>query len=499
MTIAMPLTIASETGDPGCAAIDAEFNGRIFWIDGADDVVFSGITLAKGRSDWGSAVYADTAGVSFISCAFEASQAGMEGGAVFCNAGSGAFTDCDFAGNDAEIAGGGIVLSSAGGTFTNCRFVDNEAWWGGGVCAYHEGATPVFSGCEFRQNRAVSPPGNEPYGGGAYCWDHAAPTFSYCDFIENTSGHGGAGIMSDQECLIVVDHCTFQGNSAVVGAGLETWWTRGGSVTNCEFTGNTATEWGGGVLYEQSQDVVFSDCAFTNNEAGIGGGAFDLTAATPGPTGCTFTGNTAQFGGGVGLSDAVGVTLADCTFVGNSAFAGGAVAADSCASPAVVGCTISGNTAQYGGALAFTGSSTPSVSGSTLVLNGATVGGAGMAAWTGTTVSVAQTIIAFGTVGGAVLTDGCPVSCSTTAIYGNVGGDWVGPVAGQEGLDHNIATDPLLCAVMSGDHTLCEDSPCLPGNNGAGLLIGRFGQGCDGPCGAPVEARSWGSIKAMYR
>jgi len=244
---------------------------------------------------------------------------------------------------------------------------------------------------------------------------------------------------------------------------------------------------------------VFADCTFTDNEAGIAGGAFNQTAATPGPSDCTFTGNSAAYGGGIAVSHTVVPTLADCTFIGNSAFAGGAVAADSCASPAVAGCTISENTAQYGGALAFTGCSTPSVSGSTLVLNGATIGGAGIAAWTGTTVSVAQTIIAFGAGGGAVLTDGCPVSCSTTAIYGNAGGDWVGAVAGQEGSDHNIATDPLLCAVMSGDCTLCEDSPCLPGNNGAGLLVGRFGQGCEGPCGAPVEPRSWGSIKAMYR
>jgi len=251
MTITMPVTIMNENG-PGYCDIYGDLADRVFWIEGADGVVLSNLTIRGGRSDYGAAVYADSADITIDNCVFTDNRVTNHGGAVFCNGGTGTFTGCNFVANDAEIAGGAIVLSAAGGTFTWCYFGDNEAWWGGGVCAYHEGATPVFTGCDFQGNRAVSPPGNEPYGGGVYCWDHAAPTFSYCKFIDNTSGHGGAGIMSDQECQIVVDHCTFRGNSAVVGAGLETWWTRGGSVTNCEFTGNTASEYGGGVLYEQS-------------------------------------------------------------------------------------------------------------------------------------------------------------------------------------------------------------------------------------------------------
>ncbi|MBM3307719.1 MAG: right-handed parallel beta-helix repeat-containing protein [Candidatus Eisenbacteria bacterium] len=499
LVVDKPLTIAGESGSPGSASINGQLAGRIFDVENANGVVFSGLTFLLGHSDWGGAVYSDSSDVTFDYCVFHLNSVTMHGGAVFYNGGTGTFTDCSFVANDAEIAGGGIVLSGAGGTFTGCYFGENEAWWGGGVCAYHPGAAPVFSACVFQGNRAVSPPGNEPYGGGVYCWDHAAPTFSHCDFIENTSGHGGAGLMSDQECQIFLDHCTFQGNSAVVGAGLETWWTRGGSVTNCEFTGNTASEHGGGVLYEQSQGVVFAGCTFTDNEAGIAGGAFNLTAATPGPSDCTFTGNSATYGGGVAMSHSVAPTLADCTFTGNSASIGGAVAVDSCASPAVAGCTIAENTAAYGGAIAFAGCSTPSVSGSTLVLNGATIGGAGIAAWTGTTVSVSRTIIGFSTVGEAAASDGCPVSCTATAIYGNAGGDWTGIIAGQEAGNHNVATDPLFCGVLAGDHTLCEDSPCLPENNGAGVLIGAHEDGCPGPCGAPVEATSWGSIKAMYR
>lgn len=495
MFIDKPVTIASETGSPGCASIDGELADRIFWIENTSGVVFSGITLLNGQSAWGSAVYADSSDVTFDFCVFQGNRVSVEGGAAFYNRGTGAFIDCTFTANDAEYGGGGIVVNAADVTFTNCAFVGNEARWGGGVAIYHPGATPVFNWCDFQENRAV---GEEPYGGGAYCWNYATPTFSHCNFIGNTSEYGGGGLMSDEECQLVVDHCTFDGNSARFGGGLETWRTRGGSVTNTNFTENTA-ESGGGVLHEDSQDVVFTDCAFEDNEATVAGGGFILSAASPGPSDCTFTGNSAAFGGGVAVEYCTAPLVSDCRFFGNTAQLGGAIAIDTCGSPAVTGCTIAENAALYGGGVGLSRCSTPSVSGSTIVVNRADAQGGGIAVTTGTTVSVERTIIGFSTAGEAIATDGCPVSCTTTAVYGNAGGDWVGIIAGQEGSNYNIATDPYLCGVLSGDYTLCEDSPCLPDNNGAGVLIGVYEDGCPGPCGSAVEARSWGSIKGMYR
>ena len=52
--------------------------------------------------------------------------------------------------------------------------------------------------------------------------------------------------------------------------------------------------------------------------------------------------------------------------------------------------------------------------------------------------------------------------------------------------------------VAGADFTLCANSPCLPEYNGCNVLIGAYGEGC-AECSSPVEDRSWGAIKAMYR
>jgi predicted outer membrane repeat protein len=304
--------------------------------------------------------------------------------------------------------------------------------------------------------------------------------------------------MSDSECQLVVTGCTFRGNSAEAGGGLETWETRGGSVTGCEFTGNAAVD-GGGALHEQSQNLPFTDCTFTDNVAANAGGGINLLSASPGPSDCTFTGNSAVFGGGIIVKDCTTPLVSGCTFTGNTAEYGGAITIDTCDSPAVTDCTAAENTADYGGAIAITGCSAPSLSRSTLVRNRGNVLGGGIAMEVGTTLSVDRSIIAFSTAGVAVVSNGPPASLTRTAVYGNVGGDWVDCIAGQESSNYNIATDPLFCGLLTGDYTVCEESPCLPANNGAGVLVGVFGQGCGSPCGSPVEARSWGSIKAMYR
>jgi predicted outer membrane repeat protein len=322
--------------------------------------------------------------------------------------------------------------------------------------------------------------------------------FQNCNFTGNTSQHGGAGIMCDQNSEVTVSDCTFQGNSALVGGGLETWWVTGGSVTGCTFTGNTA-EHGAGVLYEQSQNMTFTECTFTDNQATGAGGGFDLESATPGPTNCSFSGNSAEYGGAIAIEYCVAPVVTGCAIVGNSAQFGGGIAIDTCDSPVVSGCTIAENTSDLGGGIAIGHCSTPSVVGSTIVLNRADVYGGGIAVAEGTTLSIERTIIGFSQAGEAVASDGCPASCATTAVYGNAGGDWTGVIAGQQSSNNNIAADPLLCGVLSGDYTLCEDSPCLPANNGASVLIGAHGEGCAGPCGAAVEVRSWGGIKAMYR
>jgi hypothetical protein len=93
------------------------------------------------------------------------------------------------------------------------------------------------------------------------------------------------------------------------------------------------------------------------------------------------------------------------------------------------------------------------------------------------------------------------ISC--TDIYGNEGGDWVGPTAGRLGQDGNFSACPGFCnsEMEPYDLHLCSTSPCLPGNNPQGYdcpPVGALGQGC--VCGpSETEATTWGAIKAMYK
>ena len=61
----------------------------------------------------------------------------------------------------------------------------------------------------------------------------------------------------------------------------------------------------------------------------------------------------------------------------------------------------------------------------------------------------------------------------------------------------NFSVDPQFCA--TGDCRIATSSPCAPGNSplgGSCMLVGALPPDCTT---SPVEGRSWGAIKALYR
>jgi len=90
---------------------------------------------------------------------------------------------------------------------------------------------------------------------------------------------------------------------------------------------------------------------------------------------------------------------------------------------------------------------------------------------------------------GGIISSGFPI------VYCNDAVDTAQGIAlGQS----NFSADPMFCGV--GNYLLQSDSPCAPGNHPDGYnncgLIGPLPVGCGN---VPVEHRSWGSVKAMYR
>jgi hypothetical protein len=209
---------------------------------------------------------------------------------------------------------------------------------------------------------------------------------------------------------------------------------------------------------------------------------------------CTFDSNDASSGGAVEAitSD---VTVRFCRFLGNTGdYTGGLVLAG-CRS-VVNGCFFLDNTATIvGGAIRCGGNQDeyPIIRASTIARNGSPLGG-GIAITEYSHPTIDRCVIALSTEGAGVATDG-PTATEIThsIVYANAGGDSL-PANHHD----NLLTDPLFCDPGSDDFSVCEDSPALSGYNPWGLEVGSMGYGCP-PCDTPVEASTWGVIKALYR
>jgi predicted outer membrane repeat protein len=308
------------------------------------------------------------------------------------------------------------------------------------------------------------------------CWQ-SSPTVSNCIFSDDSTDATGGGM-------------------ACVGCSPD--------ISGCTFTGNSAGEGGGGMYCDGAAPTV-TNCTFSGNWGLGGGGMYCLLGAEPTVSNCTFSGNSARGGGGVlcHLSSFYPVypTFDDCIFSDNSADEfGGGMWCDM-ASPIVSSCTFSGNSGEFGGGIACNEAS-PTVSECTFWGNSGSYGGAGMYCAISSRLSIENTIVAFSPEGSAVRCDDDGiVTLSCCDVYGNTGGDWVGCIADQYGINGNFSADPLFCDTLNGVFTLQDCSPCLPGYHpddyDCSGIIGAYGSGCS--CQSALEPTTWGGIKSRYR
>jgi len=295
------------------------------------------------------------------------------------------------------------------------------------------------------------------------CWNMA----------RGVSFHSGEGPQSRLEGVAILN-----GNSASLGYCGGGCFIQGSSptISGCEFS-YCYGPYGGGV-YCQSGSLTLTNCVFRDN---YGGGLYVSAYGSVLATDCTFEGNTSDRGAGARV-DYGTATFTRCTFQGNWCHYAGA------------------------GIYSSDGSQT-TLTGCTFVRNGSDSAPDGVVVASGGQVHLENTIVAFGSRAAGVRCNGGEVILSCCDVYGNEGGDCVGCIAGQCGLNGNISLDPQFCDAGGGDFTLESDSPCGPDYNPDCGLIGAFGIGCadaasvpeppaDGP---PGTATSWGALKALFR
>ena len=240
------------------------------------------------------------------------------------------------------------------------------------TCESAEGPDSVLEGFTITGGTALN-------GGGMYN-DSSSPTVTNCTFSGNTATGDGGG-MDNYFSSPTVTNCTFSGNTANAGGGMYNF-SSSPTVTNCTFSGNTAN--GGGGMYNYLSSPTVTNCSFGGNTATYGGGGIFNFSSSPTVTNCTFSENSAPTGGGM-VNVHGNPTVIDCRFSGNSAVGGGGGGmfnADD-GSPTVIGCTFSGNSAFFGGGMSNRYNSSPTLTDCTFTGNTAGNAGGGMVNFTG--------------------------------------------------------------------------------------------------------------------
>lgn len=291
--------------------------------------------------------------------------------------------------------------------------------------------------------------GNISLGGGLYA-DNSDPRIINCTIRNCRADQYGGGIYLENSSPYL-ENCMFYADTATVdGGGIYTAGTSSPFLYDCIFTGDFAYNYGGGICATGGSSPGFQVCTIESNRAVAGGAGAFISAAGADFTFCYFRSNLIAAGNGCAMAcnNSSTVTLTACTFDRHFA-------------------------ADYGGAI-YSLSSDLEIDGCTFHINGAGTGG-GAIYTSGSTVDVENTIIAFGQSGGAVGCFGAPPAISCSDIFGNVGGDWTGCIAGQSGVNGNFSEDPRFCSRETVNFTLRSCSPCIDAS-GCGR-VGAYGQG----------------------
>ena len=496
------LTLVAE-GGPEVTVIDCEGADRgLYFHTGEDSTsVVSGFTVRNGYAAQGGGVCCEAASPVIDGCVFETNSVTDAGGGIYCLAAAPTVRTCEFIGNTVTTSGfghggGGMQCNASSPVISGCEFAENSASSGGGLyCVF--GANPTVTDCVFKENVTYA-----YHGAGLFCYDDSSPTVSGCDFILNSAerngggiycedsspeisfsrflqnealgmldGFGGGGVALLRSAATIID-CEFAFNHAARGGGVNCRDNSHPNILGSVFRANTADAGAGVYCIENSMAQLHGD--FFEGGVAISGGGLYADEANPGVADCIFfsnvsTGTDETHGGGaVHLYRAV-VSIGSTAFIGNAGVRGGAVHVREAAAASLFEATFAQNSADHGSALYCRASN--------LILG--------------------NSIVAFGQGEAVTCVDPLDVVVSCTDVFGNTGGDWTGCIAPLYGVAGNISADPLFCGGVDIDeaYTLRENSPCASANSPCGQM-GKWDVGCPA---TPVQAHSWGEIKAMYR
>ena len=288
-----------------------------------DIASISNCTFSGNSALLGAGLFCQNNSPNIHNCIFASNNVTTNGGGIYTLNSSSTITKCAFTTNSAEN-GGGVACYGGTPLLTNCIFVSNNSTdWGGGIYIYE--ATPIMQGCTFMGNAAE-------YGGGAFCTDPAVDSdtsvFISCNFINNITLSEGGGLYAWTSSDPILTDCTFTGNSATGGGGIYSNASQP-TLTRCSFISNDSTLFGGGGMYCDNSDATLTDCTFQNQHHDSFSSVYNHGAglrcygSSPTLDGCTFISNTTDYygyGGGLYCSQSSNPSLTNCIFDDNKAY-----------------------------------------------------------------------------------------------------------------------------------------------------------------------------------
>jgi len=336
-------------------------------------------------------------------------------------------------GSGTDGKGGGALFAACSDVIVQyCTISENRAWMGGGIhCDVR--AAIWLEGCLVSDNSSFPDSYGYSYGGGVGILK-SSPTLIHCT-IEGNSAVIGAGVVCDNSssriawCLILDNWCIPDPSGGSSGGGIRLS-EASPLIEDCTFSLNFAIR--GGAIQTAYSYFDIRRCKFKSNEAlsGAGihiwGGGGDIVSSE-------FVNNFADWGGGISANDCL-PTVKNSLFALNVAsYLGGGMYVDNEALPFISNCTFDSNSAgESGGAVVCVNDSAATLENSILWANGSE--------------------IALGSGGSA--------SVSNCCVYGGYPGD------------NNISDGPLFATGPNGDYYLScvaagqdEDSPCIDAGN----------------------------------
>ena len=273
-------------------------------------------TFTNNAADDGGGMHNWDSSPTLTNCTFTNNSAATtnwsRGGGMYNRSSSPTLTDCTFTNNSATRSGGGMFNQFSDSTLTGCTFTNNSTTAhysnGGGIANVHGSLTLIE--CTFTGNSAAFPNDESSHwdsrGGGFYA-AYCDPILTNCTFTDNSAVWGG-GMLVEGFCHPTLTDCTFTDNSAHQGGGFWSGYGKavndGTTMTNCTFTNNSAIDGhdldgtlvpgrGGGMYFWAIGDVAITNCRFTGNSAsGVGGGIWGTAFQPKSLIDCTVCENT---------------------------------------------------------------------------------------------------------------------------------------------------------------------------------------------------------------